>query len=65
VAITGIAGPTGGTEEKPVGTVFFAVASPDGVISKKFLLTNDRQINRQRSVAIALEMLRLAILGIE
>jgi nicotinamide-nucleotide amidase len=65
VAITGIAGPSGGTEEKPVGTVFIAVASPKGVVSKKFLMAKDREINRNRSVYAALEMLRRAILEIE
>lgn len=65
VAITGIAGPEGGTEEKPVGTVFIAVSSAGGVNSKKFLMAKDRQINRSRSVYAALEMLRRTILGIE
>jgi len=65
IAITGIAGPDGGTEEKPVGTVFIAVASEKGVVSKKFLMAKDREINRNRSVYAALEMLRRVILEIE
>jgi len=65
VAITGIAGPDGGTDEKPVGTVFIAVASPDGVKSKKFSFGRDRHMNRNRTVYAALEMLRRIILGIE
>lgn len=65
VSITGIAGPDGGTEEKPVGTVFIAIASAKGVKSKKYLLTNDREINRGRSVYAALGMLRKEILGID
>ncbi len=65
VAITGIAGPGGGTEEKPVGTVFIAVASNKEVVSKKFLMAKDREINRNRSIYAALEMLRRAILEIE
>ncbi len=64
LSVTGIAGPDGGTNEKPVGTVYIAVASKNGVISKKFQLTNDRQINRMRSVYAALEMLRRTILEI-
>jgi len=64
IAITGIAGPDGGTEEKPVGTVFIAVASDKGVVSKKFLMARDREINRNRSVYAALEMLRRVILEI-
>jgi len=64
IAITGIAGPDGGTDEKPVGTVFIAVASSGGVTSRKFLLSNDRLANRGRSVYAAMEMLRRAILEI-
>jgi len=64
IAITGVAGPDGGTEEKPVGTVFIAVASAGGVVSRKFLMSNDRQANRGRSVYAAMEMLRRAILEI-
>ncbi len=65
VSITGIAGPDGGTEEKPVGTVFIAISSANGVKSKKYLLTNDREINRLRSVYAALGMLRKIILGLD
>ncbi|MCX6827169.1 MAG: competence/damage-inducible protein A [candidate division Zixibacteria bacterium] len=65
VAITGIAGPDGGTEEKPVGTVFIAVASAKTVKSKKFTMGGDREINRRRSVYTALEFLRRTILGID
>ncbi len=65
VSITGIAGPDGGTEEKPVGTVFIGIASANGVRSKKYLLTNDREINRSRSVYAALGLLRKEILRID
>jgi nicotinamide-nucleotide amidase len=65
VSITGIAGPGGGTEEKPVGTVFIAISSAAGLKSRKILFTKDREINRRRSVYTALEMLRRTILGIE
>ena len=65
LAVTGIAGPEGGTEEKPVGTVFVAVATEEAVVSRKFMMARDRQVNRNRSVYAALEMLRRTILGIE
>jgi nicotinamide-nucleotide amidase len=65
VAITGIAGPEGGTEGKPVGTVYIAVASQKGIVSRKFIMARDRIINRNRSVYAALEMLRRTILEIK
>jgi nicotinamide-nucleotide amidase len=65
VAITGIAGPEGGTRDKPVGTVFIAVSSHKGITSRLFRLSNDRQANRNRAVYAALEMLRRVILEIK
>lgn len=65
VSITGIAGPGGGTEEKPVGTIHIAISSANGIKSKKYMLTNDREINRLRSVYAALGMLRKVILGLD
>lgn len=57
VAISGIAGPNGGTEEKPVGTVWFAWLSPDGVTARKYLLTGDRLSVREQAVKISLQEL--------
>lgn len=63
VATTGIAGPDGGTEEKPVGTVWIAVAGPSGVQSKKYVFRHNRERNIIRSTQTALNMLRLFILN--
>ncbi len=65
VATSGIAGPTGGTEEKPVGTTWIAVAGKDRVISEKFIFGDHRQRNIQRASLTALNMLRKLILGKE
>jgi nicotinamide-nucleotide amidase len=58
IAISGIAGPTGGTVEKPVGTVWIAVATPDGVSSKKYVFGKLREVNIERASITALGMLR-------
>lgn len=50
IGITGVAGPGGGTPEKPVGLVYIALAAPDTCICKRFNFTGDRQIIRRRSV---------------
>jgi len=56
VAVTGIAGPGGGTDAKPVGTVCFGLAGPDGVHSKRRLLPfGSRERIRQMTVAVALK----------
>jgi nicotinamide-nucleotide amidase len=62
VGITGVAGPTGGTPEKPVGTVWIAVAGPGGVHARKLTLGRDRTSNRRFSAWLALEMLRRQLL---
>lgn len=61
IATSGIAGPGGGTDEKPVGTVWIALAGRSGVTSHKFTFGADRQRNIQRSVTAGLEMLRTAL----
>jgi len=62
IATTGIAGPDGGTEEKPVGTVWIAVAGPSGVKSEKFIFRHNRERNIIRSTQTALNLLRIFIL---
>ena len=71
VAITGIAGPGGGSEEKPVGTVWYAVALspalagtlalPSPVITRRFVHPGDRGDIRERAAQTALDMLRRAL----
>jgi nicotinamide-nucleotide amidase len=58
VAVTGIAGPGGGSAEKPVGLVFISVASRDGTKVRRFELPGDRESVRARTTALALHMLR-------
>jgi PncC family amidohydrolase len=57
VAVSGIAGPDGGTPGKPVGTVFCAVASVNGVEVRKFLFSGGRRKIRESAVCGALELL--------
>ncbi|MCW5961461.1 MAG: competence/damage-inducible protein A [Pyrinomonadaceae bacterium] len=58
VAVTGIAGPDGGTEEKPVGTVYIGYADEDKVTSRKIIFPGDRYLIRWRTSQAALEILR-------
>ena len=63
VATTGIAGPDGGSAEKPVGTVWLAVSGPSGVISKKYIFKHNRERNIIRTTHTALNMLRTFIIN--
>lgn len=63
VATTGVAGPSGGTEENPVGTVWIGLASPSGVVSKRFNFGKDRENVINRATIAAYEMLRESILA--
>ncbi|HVQ42320.1 MAG TPA: competence/damage-inducible protein A [Vicinamibacterales bacterium] len=63
LSVTGIAGPDGGSAEKPVGTVAIALAGP-GARARVFRFVGDRQMIRQQSVLAALEMVRQALGGL-
>ncbi len=58
IAITGIAGPTGATSQKPVGLTYIALASAQGTECRKYLWTGNRWENREQSVRAALELLQ-------
>ncbi len=62
VSTTGIAGPTGGSNEKPVGTVWIGIAGKNEVFAKKFVFGNNRERNIIRSSQTALQILRQVIL---
>lgn len=62
IAVSGIAGPGGGTPEKPVGMVWIAIATPDKVFSKKCQFANNRLRNIQMTANTALNLLRKEIL---
>ncbi len=58
IATSGIAGPGGGTDKKPVGTVWIAVADKNGITAEKFVFGDNRERNIVRSAQTALQMLR-------
>jgi nicotinamide-nucleotide amidase len=62
ISITGIAGPDGGNEQKPVGTVFIGYAGPNEVKSLKLVLPGDRYLVRWRASQAALDYLRRRLL---
>lgn len=57
VAVTGIAGPSGGTPEKPVGLVYIALTAPDGEWVERHVWDGDRWENKARSAEAALDLL--------
>src|SRR5262245_38874952 len=61
IGVTGIAGPGGGSEEKPVGLVYIALADDTQATARKFLFPGDRQFIRTLSVNAALDMVRRRI----
>jgi nicotinamide-nucleotide amidase len=63
VATSGVAGPDGGTSEKPVGLIWIAIASPAGIFAGRYQFGDNRERNIQRTAMQALNMLRKAIIG--
>ncbi len=57
LATTGIAGPTGGTKDKPIGLVYIAISTKNAVVVKQFLFSGDRLTNKESSCTAALELL--------
>jgi len=64
LSITGILGPTGGSAEKPVGTVFIGICDQTKCVSQKYQFGDDRVLNKQRASQAALDIIRKLILGI-
>ncbi|MCH8207652.1 MAG: competence/damage-inducible protein A [Nitrospinae bacterium] len=62
LAVTGIAGPTGGTESKPVGLTFIAVSDKERSQCERFLFPQDRIRNKERAAQAALNLLRLSLI---
>ena len=65
LSITGIAGPTGATPDKPLGLVFIGLADHAGTIVKKYMLPDERRRFKDRASQAALELVRRRILGFE
>src|SRR3954453_5852085 len=63
VGITGIAGPGGGSEEKPVGTVCLSVATADARLDRTVLLPGDRATIRERTTTVTMHLLRRLLLA--
>jgi nicotinamide-nucleotide amidase len=63
ISVTGTAGPAGGTDDKPVGTVWFSVASPAGTASKRIIFLGSRREIRERAAQTALFLLNRRLLA--
>jgi nicotinamide-nucleotide amidase len=64
LATTGVAGPDGGSPEKPVGTVWIALATPAGTDARQFIMPGHRHAVRTRTCQMALALLRWKLLGV-
>ena len=65
LATTGIAGPDGGTPEKPVGTVCVALSDAEGTLARRYQLMRDRARNKLLASQLALDWIRRRLLGLE
>jgi len=64
ISTSGVAGPDGGSDEKPVGTIWIAIASKENIFSKQFYFGNSRERNIEMAVLTALNLARCKIIGI-
>ncbi len=64
LSTTGIAGPGGGTPEKPVGLVWIGLATAEGAVARCFQFFNDRTMNKELSATAALDFVRRTLLGL-
>lgn len=64
LAISGVAGPDGGSAEKPVGTTWIGLAAPDRTTARRFVLAGDREMVRDRAAKMSLALLRFKLLGV-
>ncbi len=64
VATTGVAGPDGGTPEKPVGTVYIALADAEGTLAMRYELMTERSRNKELAAQITLDWVRRRLLGL-
>jgi nicotinamide-nucleotide amidase len=63
LSVTGIAGPSGGTPDKPVGTVFIGLAGPSGALVERHFNPYDRETFKQVTAQQALDLLRRTMLS--
>jgi len=63
LAISGVAGPAGGSPDKPAGTVYIALATPDETLAKKLFFPSDRETFKQLATQAAFDLLRRELIG--
>ncbi|MEI4271716.1 competence/damage-inducible protein A [Klenkia sp. LSe6-5] len=63
IGVTGIAGPGGGSPDKPVGTVHLCAVGPEGVVTRSLVVPGDRAAFRGRTVTVGMHLLRALLLG--